>query len=328
VTLNELIAHLCPCLDCDVWVLQSASGQPELAHANRWHELDALTWLRQITFAGPRADEVADAYQKQMAPLLRLLYSADGVPCGRAAIGFGYVEAGVQSIGGLVSSEHTRAIHQFSMTFAGALGFEPAGPRRNAGPILECNTNAWASEQAALLAQSNLNEYEKYLAALNVAEFGGDPTPIAMILINRQPTAISKVYDMLQPGTPIFAVVGAPTIIQPAAISMLFHWRSPGHGEGLQWNELDFTLATMEAWHGRRLPDRVYHQIPTAETPAPSSFLSCLDRYAIDRKRTLRFEPRTNMLLARYKGEVSAREKLSQGTEFRSTALKLSLVEN
>jgi len=153
-------------------------------------------------------------------------------------------------------------------------------------------------------------------------------TPIAMILINRQPTAISKVYDMLQPGTPIFAVVGAPTIIQPAAISMLFHWRSPGHGEGLQWNELDFTLATMEAWHGRRLPDRVYHQIPTAETPAPSSFLSCLDRYAIDRKRTLRFEPRTNMLLARYKGEVSAREKLSQGTEFRSTALKLSLVEN
>ena len=88
---------------------------------------------------------------RRIAPLVRILNGPDGVPCGRAAIGFGYIEAGIQSIGGLASSADTRAVHSFSMAYVGSMGFEPAGPRRNAGPIVGANVEGWASEQAALL---------------------------------------------------------------------------------------------------------------------------------------------------------------------------------
>ena len=37
VTLGQLVAHLCPCLDCNVWVSQPPS-QPKLSHSGKWHE--------------------------------------------------------------------------------------------------------------------------------------------------------------------------------------------------------------------------------------------------------------------------------------------------
>ena len=262
VGLSELVAHLCPCLDCDVWVVELQQTR-KLAHSSNWYQADALPWIREITFANPRADQNIDSYLARIAPLVRILNGPDGVPCGRAAIGFGYIEAGIQSIGGLASSADTRAVHSFSMAYVGSMGFEPAGPRRNAGPIVGANVEGWASEQAALLAQTEVDEFEKYLAAMNVAQFGGDPTPIAMILINRKPTTLAGVYKMLAAGKAVTAAVSPSVGRQLPTISMVMHWRSPGHGEGLGSNELDFAVATMEAWSSRRVPDQHYHQIPT-----------------------------------------------------------------
>jgi Histidine kinase-, DNA gyrase B-, and HSP90-like ATPase len=205
VTLSQLVAQLCPCLDCDVWVSQP-QAQPELSHSGRWHESDALQWVREIVFAGPRADEVIDSYLSKIASLIRVLKGPDGLPCGRAAIGFGHIEAGIQSVGGLASSQ---AVLNFSQAYVGAMGFEPGGPARNAGPLLGPNVEAWASEQARLLAQVEIADFEKYIAAMNVAAFGGDPTQIAMVLLNRKPTPLATVYDMLAAGKPIFAAIEA-----------------------------------------------------------------------------------------------------------------------
>jgi hypothetical protein len=160
---------------------------------------------------------------------------------------------------------------------------------------------------------------------MNVANFGGDPTPIATIMINRKAASLAAVYDTLAEGTNIFAVLGVSTGRRPA-ISMIHHWQNPHSGIGFVWNELDFSVVAMEAWSGRRIPDQVYHQIPTMEEPAPSCFLSCLECYAHSKGRALQMEPVGNVLFATYKGEASAREKLAVGTELRGGAIKLSLL--
>jgi hypothetical protein len=132
------------------------------------------------------------------------------------------------------------------------------------------------------------------------------------------------VYDTLAEGTNIFAVLGASTGRGPA-ISMIQYYQNPHVGLGFGWDELDFSVAVMEAWSGRRHADQVYHQIPTTEEPAPSCFLSCLERYVASKGRVLHMEPVGEVLLAAYKGEAFAREKLTAGTELRGGAIKLSL---
>ena len=145
-----------------------------------------------------------------------------------------------------------------------------------------------------------VDEFEKYLAAMNVAQFGGDPTPIAMILINRKPTTLAGVYKMLAAGKAVTAAV--KSFCRKATSNnlngdALAKSRSRG---GLGRMELDFAVATMEAWSSRRVPDQHYHQIPTEEMPAPSCFLSCLKRYAEADARRLargRRDNRTFLLL-------------------------------
>ncbi len=148
-----------------------------------------------------------------------------------------------------------------------------------------------------------------------------------MVLINRQVTSLSAVYEMLADGKSVFAPADPATGFQSLLqISRILHWRYPGFRSGLDWNELDFAVATMEAWSGGRNSDRFYHLIPTEEVPMPSCFLSCLRRYAQSKGCTLKWELVPDVLFAHYKGEASPREKLFANTEFRATALKLSLV--
>jgi len=247
---------------------------------------------------------------------------------GRAAIAFRQVEAGIGSIGGLVSSWNSRAIANFSMAYIGAIAFESRGLRRESGSVLgKSEVESWASQQARLLTQSEINDLEKYLAAINVAEFGGDSTPIAMILINRQPTSLLSAYELLADGQVIFAAAEPSAGIQSKSLSIshVMHWQNPGFGSSLGWAELDFVVTTMEAWSGRHMPDQIYHRIPTDEAAEPSCFLSCLKRYVQSRGHTLRLEFIRDALFGRYKGEESPRQKLFKGTELRGFALKLSL---
>jgi hypothetical protein len=187
VTLKELVAHLCPCLDCDVFV-QESEGPLELAHSQTWNESDPGQWVRDIVWAQARQNQSLDEYLAKAAKLMRVVEGPDGEPCGRAAIGFGKLESGIDSVGGFASSQHSRLVGSFSQVYIGALGFEPDGLRRGTGPQFasKAKIEAWASEQATLVAQLEVNDLEKYLAAMNVAAFGGDPTPIARILVNRE----------------------------------------------------------------------------------------------------------------------------------------------
>jgi hypothetical protein len=326
VTLKELIAHLCPCLDCDVLTSQFP-GPFEVAHSRKWYESDALQWVGEIVFAGHRADQPIDDYLTKIAPFIREIKGPDGELYGRAAIAFGQIPAGIESVGGLASSRHSRATDNFSMSYAGGIEFEPGGPRRHSGPPRgPAEVKGWASKQALLLAEAKFNEFKNYLAAMNVAEFGGDPTPIATILINRQAASLIKVYDKLVEGMEIFAVLGPSTGGGGLSISQIHHRHSQHYTIGLAGNEVNFSVVAMEAWSGRRFPDQTYHKMPTIEEPAPSSFLSCLERYVHSKGRALEMETVSNVLFGTYKGDTSSREKLSVGTELRGAAVKLSLV--
>ncbi len=325
VTLKELIAHLCPCLGCDVFILQ-CDDQYEVAHYRKWYETDTLQWVRQIIFADHRTNQTVDDYLAKIAPLIHVIEGQDGEPCGRAAVAFLQIEAGIDAVGGLASRRSSRTIGGFSASYVGAIGVEPAGPNRDSGILLNPDkVKAWASEQALLLAEMKLNDLENYIAAANVASLGGDPTPIATILINRQLTTLINVYDLLVKEKEIYAVLGSPSGPVPS-LSMIYHRPTPYHGIGLSAKDLNFSVATMEAWPGLRFPEHVYHRIPTSENPASSCFLSCLERHAHSKGRELQMEPVSNVLFGTYKGEPSSREKLAVGTELRENAIRLSLI--
>lgn len=326
VALKELVAHLCLCLDCNVFTSESG-GPYETAHSRRWYESDALQWCREITFAEPRADQDTDDALSAIAPLIQVIEGSDGEPCGRAAISCRNIETGIDSIGGLASARAGRKVGNLSTFYVGGVEYEPNGPRRDTGSLrAPAEVKAWASKQAQLLAQSQISDWERYYAAMNVAKFEGDPTPIATILINRNTMSLTEVYRALDDGKEIFAVLGQVTRNGPL-ISMINYWLSAHQGIALGFSELDFAVSTMEAWlPGSRFPlDELYHRVPAKEEPVPSSFLSCLERYALLRGRTLNMEVVNDMVFATYKGEPSARERLSAGAELRSAGIKLKL---
>ncbi len=328
ITLKELVGHLCPCLDCDVFV-QELMGSPELAHSQTWNELDPSQWVRGIVWAQARSNQYLDDYLAKAAPLMRVIEGPDGEPCGRAAIAFGRLESGIDSVGGFASSQHSRIVGSFSRVHIGALGFEPDGLRRGTGPQVapKARIEAWASEQANLVAQMEVSDLEKYLAAINVAGFGGDPTPIARILVNREVQPLQAVYDLLADGKEILAVVGPSSRDRTRALSLktVTYQVRAGYGIGLSPKELSFVRETLEGWGGRVPEDQAYHEIPTENFPAPSSFVSCLERHAASKCRKLKTEILPNVLFATYIGEASPRDGLSSGTEVRGPACKFWL---
>jgi hypothetical protein len=324
ISLKQLVAHLCPSLDCDVWVCE-ANNQAVLAHSRKWFETDSLEWVRQINFSDSRTDEPIEDYLIKEAPFIQVIEDQDGEPRGRAAIAFGVLETGIHAVGRLAAI--LRSIDRFSTTYVGSIGYEPAGPSRSIGALSnEAEVRAWASAQAVLLGKADINDSEKYLAAMNVADFGGDPTPVARILINRNMTSLGEVYNMLAGGKEIFVVLrrsGGPDL----SIGAVGYWANPHIGIGLASNELDFASPVMEAWSGSQFPDQVYHRIFTDRNPLPSCFLACLKRYAESKGCALAIEAVTDALFGTYKGKESQREKLSVGTELRGAAIKLTLTQ-
>ena len=328
ISLKELVGHLCPSLDCDIFVSES-SGALELAHSRNWFQHDASRWVRDIIFADARVDPKLDEYVITLAPLVRKIEGPDGAQCGRAAIAIGGLNAGVDSVGGLVASSHSRSVTSFSRNYVGTLDFEPDGVRRSAGLSVATKTKiaAWASEQAALISQLEIHELEYYLAAANVAFFGGDASPIARILVNRETLKLDAVFQILEQGTVIYAALDPQFRGESEGlrISNVYYRPHPSHGIGLSRNEIEFFNTTMESWSGSVHTDSIYHQVPTEKYSASSSFLSLLKRYAEFRNRVMRLELLSDFVFGKYVGKESPREGLVQGSELRGPACKLWL---
>ncbi len=327
VTLEELVAHECPCLDCDVFV-RVGDGKSKRAHSDNWYEEDALEWTRAIAYARHRVDERLGEYIAKIIPLVRVIQGPDGEPSGRAAISFANIEVGIASIGGLVSSSQASSIGSLATDYVGALGYEPDGPMRNMGQRVSARgaVEAWATDQATLLSHMNLGEWEKYLAAANVAQFGGDATPIAMILLDRKPTYIKDVFNVLQTGASIYGVINDISGGRNyPSFGTIYHEIGSFIRQNFRPDEIEFLVPTLEGWHVRRFHDDIYHVIAPNDDEYSGCFVSLMSKCASANNRSLKWEHSENTCVARYNGVDSPREKLNCGMEIRRPTLRLWL---
>ena len=118
VTLRDLVAHLCPSLDCDVYT-QVDHATPVLAHSHKWFEADPEAWLRDILLMEYVGTDSFSEYVRQAASFLEVIRTGNGDVIGRAAIGFGVVAAGLSTLGGLTSGFQARNVTQFSDAYVG-----------------------------------------------------------------------------------------------------------------------------------------------------------------------------------------------------------------
>ena len=198
VSFGEMIRRICPMLDCDVFVADP-QGTTELAHAERWHEEDAMTWVRQIEIAdNPWHQKQTETYRRHLhllgrqAQYLTVVRSESRV-VGRAAIDFCGLR-GLRAIGGLLVPNGDSFWYNFDDGYIGCFEQSPSGPRRGPGVIAQ-DVSLWASEQAVRLENAELSPNERQRAAINVAHHGGDPSPLATAFVDKQLLTLPDIVE-------------------------------------------------------------------------------------------------------------------------------------
>jgi Histidine kinase-, DNA gyrase B-, and HSP90-like ATPase len=200
LSLEDRLEILCVALDCDVYS-RFEKTERILAHRSDWQATEPKVWLDRLLLSSFRSNSRFDRAIDVAARTLRQI--TEGNACrGRAAISF-LDDPGLE----------LQVVQAFSKSIAGGImsrliGFlesESTGPRR--APLkYRASPQAlvrWASEQATLLAQSNLTPQEAHYAAINVATFGGSVAPIANLFINGKLQNICELTRILFAGNKI-----------------------------------------------------------------------------------------------------------------------------
>lgn len=167
--LGPLCAWLAPALDVDLWV-GDGEGLYRVVSASDWLTMDGEELIRRLS-RGEWAEEA-----KKIASLLRVIHDSEGRVVGRAAIFESIVAPAVVSVGGL------RANGLYG-TVGILLGATNRAPRDRADPLADASSlQAWASEQASLIATAFNDPDVKLTCGAIVIEYGGDPgvLPIAI----------------------------------------------------------------------------------------------------------------------------------------------------
>ena len=317
ITFPQLVASLCPMLDVDVFVQDS--GTRSLVHPRRWMELDRAAWLKTLHLpdgvARPDEEkELADA-----AALLRFVDPADP-SAGLAAIA-GTALAGVATVGTL---RETRSLgSDRNEGFTGAIDYLPAGARRGHGRARAAELlPAWASEQARLLAAAQIPFPMRQYAAERVAGFGGDASPIAGMRLNGAWASLAEVFEHLVREGDLHSHIKNDQMAPGKVLLTVARERHSGFIDSYLPGELEYLLASLEGTDssGR---DALY-SVPTDVDPAPTGFLSLLNRYAIAKGYHISGEFLASVEFARYVGKPSERQGLMPGKVVATAGLRLS----
>lgn len=326
ISLKELIAHLCPTLDCDVFT-KFGDESFSLAHGENWSASDRKEWLGHILLNKYRSEERGHSYVFEMAGNLREIRSEDGTVVGMAAINTTGGDFGLDNIGGFASGSHARSLTSLSDTYIGSLRREPDGPRRGAGPLAPSQEAIahWASQQAAILSDQKLSLANSYYAASNVCSLGGDPASIAAAVLNREFAAIGSIVDLLVAGSTIYAPVASrgddEKYFSLESVTLEITSYSRTH---LRPDEIDLRCNVVEAWRSGTHKDKGYHSIALDGAQLECSLIGCLDRLCISRGFRLNIEFTKDHLFGIYIGPPSERDKIETGKELRQHAILLS----
>lgn len=332
VTLAQLVGHLCPCVDCDILVVED--GRETKTHSKHWHEQDILEWLRSIMVA----EISSPTFQEYLSDTAPLVQPVDPInpERGKAAIAFREISAGIGSVGGLLAGHFSRRFGGFAESYVGCLELE-SDPRRLGGlpAFTKAELAAWASNQASRLASGNFTPSEFYLASRNVSNYGGDPSPIAYAFINGEFLTLQAVVDILML-QPISAPIAVKENSTEAHVDHIWFRASPSHSIGFHTKELRHegkvfsrahirTASHATHYYALTLPD-VVMTAGQEVTPAPNSFLDCLSRYCFARGKSLALSLDEDAVVAWYIGEDAPRDGIRKNMEIRDRAVIMRLI--
>ena len=327
VPFRQIVSHLCPMLDCDLFVEFHDDSRVSVRR-KQWYSEPTDEWLDSILFVKELGDDVTKDYIRRLLPFVQVIKAPDETIIGRAAISFGHrFNTGLACIGPLTVGSMARHLGTLADYYVGCLCYTGDGPKRSAGSNLLFPevVREWASAQANLMGEGDLSLAEKYLAAINVARFGGNPTPIAGIILGRKIVGIDEIIHVLLSGKILFAPIrpesGAPT--SKNRLSQIQYSPTPGMALNLV-SEVEVLDDVLEAWEPWVSNGASYYVISGEDEN--SSFLSCLKTAARSRNLEILIGDPIERVVAVYIGEQSARDKLATGQEILMPCVGLQIV--
>lgn len=320
INLAQLIGVLCPMLDVDVYV--DVEGVRSKVHSRHWMNEDRLAWLKRILLPVLRDRPGLPNDLNRLVGRLSYL-DPDDPSAGLACIS-NIASAGVATVGTLLS---TGGFNGFSDEFVGAIDYEPEDPRRTRGnPRARSRLAAWATEQAAIANEAELQPQALLVVAQRVAKFGGDATRIASIHLNRKLVRLAEVFRCLSEGEVMFSPVTFAGFTKEKMVMTPVRERRSGLLDTYRPGELEYIVLTLEGFGGSGNGE-AYYMVPTEGQAMETSFCALLTRYARERGFQINREFIERVEFAKYVGEPSARENLVPGKMIGTTALKLSAVQ-
>jgi hypothetical protein len=330
VTLPELIGRLCPMLDCDVITVEE-DGTRSIAHCADWGQMNASEWLYQIQLPHRRGwvEKEIRRTLDDLSCFIQPIYLGSRM-IGRAGINFGRDRGigGNFTDGGLLIPNGDSFWYNFNEGFYGCIDQIPSGPRRSEKGVTP-DLSVWATVQAKLLAEGNLDNTERQTAAVCVAYHGGDPTPLAAVIIDGEwltlPTAIQ---NFLAKGIELTFIKEnhyekGPTNYLHADFSVFFFTESRHRVEA---HELTFIPGV--AWLPS--PGRItgsfnlegdYYLANDPKSVNSNSFLGCFKRFALEQGFKVELEFDEDALVGHRIPEKGRRERLVN-REVRSNAVR------
>ncbi|MET3485854.1 ATP-binding protein [Methylobacterium sp. 1973] len=324
IRLEQLVAHLCATLDCDVFV-ETGDSQRTQVHDRFWHQGDPLTWLRAVELADARQEDRLDDYLAEASSRLTK-FVVEGHVEGWAAVGTRPIETGIATVGGFVVGQSGRNPGSFSSLYIGALPYSPEGPRRHGGQLREITPTLsdWATDSARIFKGMELDGSQNHFAVIAICQFGGDSSLIATAKMSRKFIEISKIVDLIEADQEILISVDQRGLrdAKLEAGNIVFRIR-PGVGMALENNEIEFTSNIIESvgFYGVHQP--LYYSIIMGKNEPYGSLISILEKTCQERNIMIEKAVLEEADVAVYRGEDSPRQKLTNGMSIKCSVFSI-----
>lgn len=313
-SLKQLVGTLCPMLDVDVYV-DDGTGLEKL-HSSSWPTEDSRQWLRRILTPELSGHDFVERQIEEAAARLRPI-DPDDPSAGVAAILAGGA-AGVRTVGTL------RASHMFNRyadDFIGAIDYLPGGPKREAGERrAETLMPIWATEQASLLAGSDLAFPTRQHAAERVAKFGGDASLLFGLMLNGEWKDLDELAEILKGGESLYAPIKSGDMKGGAPQLARAREHHSGFIDNYAAGELRYLVPTLEATESGK--DDIYRYMNGDEINEVG-FFAIMGRRLLRDGFVLKAEGVGKMEFAEYIGEPSPRQHLLPGKKIVTDGLRL-----
>lgn len=318
-SLEQLVGAICPMLDADVFV--EHAGKRTLIHPRRWMAEDRFAWLKRLRLPDGQTPNLYDAYLQQAEPLLDFIDPED--PSAGLACITGMGGGGVATVGTLRATPSFG--NDYRDDFIGAIDYLPSDPRRSEGKArAQDRLPDWATRQAKKVAEAGIPFPQRQNAAQTVANLGGDATPIAGMLLNREWVGIEGIFDHLAEGNVVYAPIKSDMHDNDRILATQIRERHSGFLDNYQTNELELLVSTIEVFDSSG--GNALYLVPTELEGAKFSIFSLLEAYSRERGYSVVGKILDRVEFAKYVGLESARDGLEYGKIIATHGLQLSII--